>query len=76
MFLSGTRLSIRYAIYRTHLVEQHINLLYGFLKERFPDDAQFLDSQINHWQEEVGQLHNAFLNGDAKYLDKYEQRFS
>ena len=75
MFGGDTRLAVRYAIYRTHLAEQHINVLYAFLKQRFPDDVDFLDSQLEGWQREVDQLHDAFLQGDKDYLDKYEQRF-
>lgn len=67
--------AVRYALYRTHLAEQHINVLYGFLKQRFPADTVFLDSQLADWQRQVGQLHDAYLQGDGDYLDKYEQRF-
>ena len=45
MFGSDTRLAVRYAIYRTHLSEHHVNMLYGFLKQRFPEDTEFLDGQ-------------------------------
>ncbi len=76
MFGSDTRLAVRYAIYRTHLSEHHVNMLYGFLKQRFPEDTEFLDGQLYDWRQEVDQLHEAFLRGDAKYLDEYEQRFS
>lgn len=76
MFGGDTRLAVRYAIYRTHLAEQHVNTLYSFLKQRFPEDAEFLNGQLDDWQQEVDQLHDAFLRGDAKHLDKYEQRFS
>jgi hypothetical protein len=72
---SDTKLALRYAIYRTHLAEQHINVLYGYLKQRFPADTDFLDSQLDDWQREVGQLHDAFLQGNGTYPDKYEQRF-
>jgi hypothetical protein len=75
MFGGDTKLAVRYAIYRTHLAEKHINVLYGFLKQRFPDDTDFLDSQLESWQREVSGLHEAFLQGDEAYLDKYEQRF-
>ena len=51
-------------------------MLYGFLKQRFPEDTEFLDGQLDDWRQEVDQLHEAFLRGDAKYLNKYEQRFS
>ena len=76
MFGDDTRLTVRYAIYRTYLAEQHINKLYSFLKQRFPEDSEFLDGQLDNWQQEVAQLHEAFLRGDAKYFDRYEQRFS
>ena len=75
MFGGDTRMAVRYAIYRTHLAEKHINVLYGFLKQRFPDDADFLNNQLADWQREVGQLHDAFLQGDNAYLDEYEERF-
>lgn len=76
MFRNDLRLALRYAIYRTHLAEQHTNALYSFLKQRFPEDAEFLESQLDDWQQEVGQLHDAFLRRDTKYLDIYEQRFA
>ena len=75
MYGGDTKLALRYAIYRTHLAEQHINVLYSFLKQRFPADTDLLDRQLEDWQREVGQLHDAFLQGDNEYLDKYEQRF-
>ena len=67
---------MRYAIYRTHLAEQHINMLYGFLKHRFPADTGLLDRQLDDWQREVDQLHDAFLGGDGAYMATYEQRFT
>ena len=76
MFGDDTRLAVRYAIYRIYLAEQHINKLYSLLKQRFPEDTEFFDGQLDDWQQEVAQLHEAFLRGDAKYFDKYEQRFS
>ncbi len=76
MFGSDTRLAVRYTLYRTHWAEHHVKMLYGFLKQRFPEDTEFLDGQLDDWQQEVDQLHEAFLRGDAKYLDEYEQRFS
>lgn len=76
VLLIDRSVAVRYAIYRTHLAEKHINTLYAYLKQRFPEDVDFLDSQLGDWQQDVGQLHDAFLRGDSKYLDTYEQRFS
>ena len=76
MFGQSSTVTTRYAIYRTHLTEKHVNTLYAYLIKKFPEDAEFLESHLNDWQEEVGALHDAFLTGDTKYLDGYEKRFS
>lgn len=76
LFGGDTRLAVRYAIYRAYLAEQHINKLYSFLKQRLPNDAEFLGNQLDDWHQEVAELHEAFLREDTKYFDKCEQRFS
>ena len=76
MFNRGTRIALRYAIYRTHLIEKHVNALYSFLKIRFPDETEFLDDLLGDWQAEVNSMHDAFLKGDKNYFDEYEDRFT
>ena len=46
MFNRGTRIALRYAIYRTHLLEKHVNALYSFLKIRLPGETEFLDDLL------------------------------
>lgn len=76
MFARKDSLAVRYAIYRTHLAEKHINTLYALLIERFPEDAEPLKNQLQDWQDEVGELHDAFLRDDSEYLDRYERQYT
>jgi len=75
MIEDDTGLSVRYALYRTYLAEQHINELHSFLKQRLPEDMELLDRQLDNYRQEVARLHEAFLRGDTKFFDKYEKRF-
>lgn len=75
MFGRKQALALRYAISRTHLLEQHVNKLYSVLKMRFPDDTEFFDDLLGYWQRAVGEMHAAFLRGDVRYFDDYEERF-
>jgi hypothetical protein len=76
MFGQKNTNAMRYAIYRTHLAEKHTNSLYAYLVEKFPEDSDFLEGRLHDWKNEVGELHDAFLRGDTKYMDEYERRFS
>jgi len=75
MFGKKNQLALRYAIYRTHLLERHVNALYGVLKESLPDNTEYLDSLVDDWQSEIGEMHKAFLDGDDVYFDQYERKF-
>lgn len=74
MFGRKHSLALRYALSRTHLLEQHVNTLYGVLKIRFPDDVEFLDDLLGSWQRSVEDMHAAFRRGDTGYFDDYEDR--
>lgn len=54
----------RYAIYRVHLLERHVNGLYSLLKMQFPEQTETLDELLNDWQTEVRKMHDAFIRGD------------
>jgi hypothetical protein len=75
MFGKGNQLALRYGLYRTHLLERHVNALYSVLIKRLPEEADCLDALLGEWQREVGKMHKAFLEGDAKYFDQYERQF-
>lgn len=75
MFNQGNRLALRYALYRTHLLERHVNALFGVLNERLPDGTGSLDPLLGEWQDEIRKMHKAFLDGDTEYFDHYERQF-
>ena len=75
MFNRGTRIALRYAIYRTHLLEKHVNALYSIMKSKLPEEAEYLEDLLGDWQEEVSKMHAAFLGGDDGYFNDYEVSF-
>jgi hypothetical protein len=40
-----------------------------------PDEAGSLDALLGEWQEEIGKMHKAFLDGDTGYFEEYESQF-
>ena len=46
MFSKKDTNAMRYAIYRTHLTEKHVNTLYAYMIEKFPEGYGYKDILI------------------------------